>query len=318
MSTVFNLQVSDFSVRPENDNFLLFTATAGFIGKPTRATPCGGSKGYSIILADGSNVEELNGAGVNCSYGADGFKSHNKSFKIGVIDDARIVNDDIIVEGHLWKTDFPDVCDTIESAKHALGCSVEIYCYDVSVDDDKKIQTLNDVHFTGMSIVYKSKAAFEGTNFMCSVAEKEDKFLTKEEVRAIVDEAIGSKVDDLKETLRAELSKQIEEIETARSNVDDNINEKASIAADFTQVGDIVRAAVKEAVKEWAASVDDKQTQAAPIPARKTQLFASEPQFKSEKTILELSREIDDDPNLTPEQKWAAQMRLWNEHNKNN
>jgi len=315
MSTKFNLQVSDLSVRPENDNFLLFTATAGFIGKPTRATPCGGAKGYSIVLADGTNVEELNGSGVNCSYGADGFKAHNKSFKIGVIDDARIVNDDIIVEGHLWKTDFPDVCDTIESAKHALGCSVEVYAYDVSVDDDKKIQTLNDVHFTGMSIVYKSKAAFEGTNFMCSVAEKEDFSLTGEEVKAIIDAAIEVKITELK----AEFARQIEEIETKRAKPEDDIKEnKAAVSADFTQVGDIVRAAVKEAVKEWAASVDDKQTQAAPIPARKTQLFASEPQFKSEKTILELSREIDDDPNLTPEQKWAAQMRLWNEHNKNN
>ena len=323
MSTKVALQVTDLSVRPENDNFLLFTATAGFIGKPTRATPCGGSKGYSVILADGANVEELNGSGVNCSYGADGFKAHDKFFKIGVIDDARVSDGDILVEGHLWKADFPDVCDTIESAKDALGCSVEVYSYAVDVDDDARTQTLNDVHFTGMSIVYKNKAAFEGTRFMCSIAEKETNILSDLKIKEIVDAAVGAKFEELKESLRAEFAQQFEDlkqkdakIETVEKEIakENDVN-KEMTSADFAAVGDIVKAAVKEAVSEWAVAVDEKRSQAAAIPTRKTQLFASEPKFKPEKTIADLSKEIDDNPNLTTEQKWAAKMNLWNGRN---
>ena len=68
MITKTNLKVVDLSVRKDNDNFLHFNATAGYIGKPTGATPCGAAKGFKIVLGDGSNVNELIGAGVNCSY----------------------------------------------------------------------------------------------------------------------------------------------------------------------------------------------------------------------------------------------------------
>ena len=316
MGTTTRLQVVDFNIKGSNGNFLLFSATAGFIGKPTRATPCGGAKGYHVILGDGGNVSELVGAGVNCSHD---YKRHNKAFKIGVIDAAEVGDDGyIFVDGHLWRTDFPDICDTIECAKDSLGCSVEVYSNGVDIDDEAKTQTLRDVHFTGMSIVYKNKAAFEGTNFMCSIADEEGKSLTEKELQAAVDQAVGVKIEELKAQLRAEFSQQLEDIKDVKS-VQEQKEGVAQVpiqptVADFSGVGDIVKAAVRDAVLEWAASVDEKQKQvAAPTIARKTKLFATEAQFQSEKSLVELSKEIDDDPNLSAEQKWAAQMRLWNE-----
>lgn len=299
MVTKRNLHVTDFAVKPLNDNYLQFTATAGYIGKPTRVTPCGGATGYNIILGDGDNVSELVGAGVNCSYD---YKKHNKAFKIGVIDCATVEDDAISVEGHLWRTDFPDVCDTIECAKNSLGCSVEVYCNGVDVDDEAKTQTLRDVHFTGMSIVYKDKAAFEGTNFMCSMVEEEGNFVTEKELQAAVAQAVDAKI----EKLRAEFAKQIEELKSVKSV--EEIKEEP-VKTEFS--ADIVKAAMKEVIEEWAATVDAKS---APSVARKTQQFSSEAQFKSEKSLVELSKEIDDDPNLDENQKWSAQLAVWQDH----
>ena len=299
MITKTELQVVDLSVRKDNDNFLHFSATAGYIGKPTGATPCGASEGFKVILGDGSNVNELVGAGVNCSYGGAQFKKHDKAFKIGVIDNAFITDDAINVEGHLWRTDFPDVCDTIECSKESLGCSVEVYSYGVVVDDKAKTQTLQDVHFTGMSIVYKSKAAFEGTNFMCSIADKEVKSLTNEELQAAVDKALDAKL----EVLKAEFAKQLDALKEEKKVTTVEDSNKTELAA-FAEV-------VKTAIKEGLAERNEFAQPAAP-PSRKTKQFASEPQFKDDKTLADLSKEIDDDPLLTPEQKWSAQMKLWN------
>lgn len=304
----------DFTVSQTNDNFLYFTATAGFVGKPTRETPCGGNKGYNVVLGDSNNVNELVGAGVNCSYGwnAD-FKQHDKCFKIGVIDAASVNDDAIKVEGHLWKMDFPDICDTIESAKEALGCSVEVYSYGVVNDDKAKTQTLHDVHFTGLSLVYKNKAAFDGTQFMCSIAATEVDNVSELDIQAAVDKAVESKINELKESLTADFAKMLEEKTAGKEKENAPITPSESPKSfDFKEFADNLIAAVK-------FSLDSKNENSGgeiKKPARKTNQFISEPQFQSEKSLAELSKEIDDDPNLTPEQKWAAQMKLWNNYQK--
>ena len=298
----------DFNITGSNGNFLNFAATAGYIGKPTRATPTGGNRGYNVILGDGANVEELIGSGVNCSYGAGGFKKHDKGFKIGVIDNAALDGDRINVSGHLWKSDFPDVCDTIECSKDALGCSVEVYASGVSVDDEAKTQTLQDVHFTGMAIVYKSKAAFEGTQFMCSIAEKEDKILDEKELQAAVDKAVDEKLTKKFEEFKADFAKQLEEL---KIGIDDKEKkEDAEKAVDFSELAGTITNAIK------TGFADIQSTVLKPAPVRKLQQFASEPQFKGEETLIDLSKKIDEDKNLTPEEKWAAQMRLWLDRDK--
>ena len=292
-----NLDVIDFNITGGNENFLNFKATAGYIGKPTRATPTGGTGGYNVVLNGGENVSELIGSGVNCSYGANGFKKHDKSFKIGVIDNAVLEGDQIKVGGHLWRSDFPDVCDTIECAKDALGCSVEVYGL-VETDEESKTQKLNDVHFTGMSIVYKSKAAFDGTQFMCAIAEKEEKSLTEAEIKKKIEEEVEKRVGALK----AELASSAEK-ESGEKEVKEEL--------DFSKLTNELLSAIKEGFVKM-----QKEMEKLPAPARKTQQFASEAQFKEEETLIELSKKIDDDATLTPEQKWAAQMRLWLDRDK--
>ena len=302
----------DFTTTNSNENYLYFKATAGFVGKPTRETPCGGNKGYNVVLADGNNVNELVGAGVNCSYGWNNdFKQHDKGFKIGVIDAAAIVDDAIKVEGHLWKADFPDICDTIESAKEALGCSVEVYSFGVVNDDKAKTQTLQDVHFTGLSLVYKNKAAFEGTQFMCSLALKEANVLTETEMQAAIDKAVENKLSELKISLTADFAKMLDEKLKAQEEADlsaQPVDLQVQTPFDVKELADKIVEAVKFGLDAEGKKVGVENKK----PQRKTNQFVSEPQFQKEKSFMELSKEIDDDPNLTPEQKWVAQMRIWN------
>ena len=289
-----SLNVTNFAIKESNPNVLNFSATAGFIGIPTRGTPEGGDKGYKVVIDKDSiaNVEELIGAGVNCSYGwGRDFKEHQQFFKIGVIDDARVENDtEIHVSGHLWKTDFADVCDTIESAKDSLGCSVEVYSDGFTMDDENKIQTLRGAHFTGMSIVYKNKAAFDNTRFMCSLKDEKENEMAQQQVD----------FSSVTEELQKQLAKQFEDL-------NQKIEEKfSSIDEKFTDMN--------SKIENMKVETPAAPATPAPVPERKTQQFASEPQFKQEKTVVDFAKEIDDDPTLTLEQRWAKKMAIWKDH----
>ena len=277
-----NIKVTDFSVQSDNKNYLKFSATAGFVGTPTRATPNGGSKGYKIVIenAAADNINELVGAGVNCSWGwSDSFKTHDKSFKIGVIDNAIVEDGKILVEGHLWKSDFPDICDTIESSRDSLGCSIEIFSNGFLMDDETKIETLQDVHFTGMAIVYKNKAAFEGTNFMCSIRDDSD---SKKDIDMTTQEFLNTQTE-----LTAEMQKKLD---------------------DFS-------AAFTDAIAKIDAKLDAMNKDSGHI-ERQTQQFESTPQFQKPKSIMELSKEIDDDPSLSTAEQWSKKLALWKAHEK--
>ena len=65
---------------------------------------------------------------------------------------------------------------------------------------------------------------------------------------------------------------------------------------------------------EKGAAVDVTDDSAKPV--RKTAAFSTTPQMSEskEKTAMELAAEIDADENLTPDQKWAKKVDLWNEH----
>lgn len=298
-----SLHVTNFAVRESNPNVLNFSATAGFIGIPTRGTPEGGDKGYKVVIDKDSvtNVEELIGAGVNCSYGwGRDFKEHRQFFKIGVIDDARVENDtEIHVTGHLWKTDFADVCDTIESAKDSLGCSVEVYSDGFSIDDENKIQTLTGAHFTGMSIVYKNKAAFDNTRFMCALMEEKETEMTETDLKTFT-QMFSEEID--KRLAKFDFDKLSEDIDKKFADrikaIEDKNEEKLS--------------ALREEIK---ASFAQKESETPPTPERKTTLeFDSAPQLKPAKTVMSMAEDVDNDPSLTIEQRWAKKMSIWKQH----
>jgi hypothetical protein len=329
------LNVVSFSVaQDENPDFMKFDAVVGYIDTPTDATPCGGVEGYQIVISsEGMDVRSLVGSGVNVAWSdgwfsdaEDTLKSHDPRFKVGVIDSAQVVGNQIMASGHLWKADFPDVCDTIECAKESLGCSVEAYFNGYKKNDEAKTITGFGAHFTGVAILYKNKAAFTSTKIMCSIQEQEEDNLNEEMKKTLETmfseqnkvfeakfEAINEAMDKFKKPV-AELSAKTENGVTEESVAK---NDKVELSSVAQVIADAIKAGF-EAMKNTDVTPGVAVAKAvnSAEPTRKTAAFSTTPQMSEskEKTAMELAAEIDADENLTPDQKWAKKVDLWNEH----
>ena len=330
------LNVVSFSVaQSENPDFMKFDAVVGYVDTPTDATPGGGIDGYQLVISsEGMDVQSLVGSGVNVAWydgwfedSSKNLKGHDARFKVGVIDDAYVAGNEIHASGHLWKYDFPDVCDTIECAKESLGCSVEAYFDGFRKDEDTKILMGLGARFTGVAILYKNKAAFKSTKVMCSIQEQEEDNLneeTKKTLEAMFSEqnkAFEAKFEAINEAME-KFEKQVAELSAKTENEAADENAADNNKVELSAVAQVVADAIKEgfeSMKQGAAvdSTDDSaEIDAIAIPIRKTAAFSTTPQMSEskEKTAMELAAEIDADENLTPDQKWAKKVDLWNEH----
>lgn len=334
------LNVVSFSVaQDENPDFMKFDAVVGYIDTPTDDTPCGGVEGYQLVISsEGMDVQSLIGSGVNVAWSdgwfydvEDALKSHNPRFKVGVIDSAQVVGNQIMVSGHLWKADFPDVCDIIKCAKESLGCSVEVYFDGYRKNDEAKTITGFGAHFTGVAILYKSKAAFKSTKIMCSILQEDENL--NEEIKAALataieeqNKAFEAKFETINEAMEkfekqvAELSAKTENEANDTDAADENADEnnKVELSAVAQVVADAIKTGFESMKQDAAVDVTDDSVDidAIAIPIRKTAAFSTTPQMSEskKKTAMELAAEIDADENLTPDQKWAKKVDLWNEH----
>lgn len=317
-----NLKIRSFSTTQstENPDILTFSGVAGFVDTPTDATPCGGSRSFSTCIdAETADVQSLVGSGVNVEWGDNwgwdfNLKDHSPRFKVGVVDKAWVKDNEINIEGHLWKYDFPDVCDTISCAKDALGFSVELYAERLEQDEASLVETVYNARFTGVAILYKDRAAFKKTSIACSIMEAND---LNDEMKTALEE-LGKAYDEKFAALTdsmSELTKKVESLsatQEAEQVADEPKQETAEV--DFSAQKDELINAVREVVKaEFAAQQAETKVEE---PERKTQEnFASTQQFENnEKSVMELSADIDNDTTLSAEQKWAKQLALWNEH----
>lgn len=318
--------LQEFSTASDSNNFMQFTAVAGYIGKPSDKTPCGSKPGYHVAFdpnVAGLAVSKLVGMGVNCSWDGDGsLKKHNKNFKIGVIDKAYVDEDKIMVEGHLWKLDFADICDTIESAKEALGCSVEVLLFELQEDAENKLQIATQYEFTGLSILFKDKAAFMNTQLMCAALEEGEEELTDAELKAaqeahekIVMEKIDVKLQEFSEKLEPAV-KTITEFAATQAAAPTNpvpaepaTKVDPAPTADFAAIIDVMKVGFESLRADFAAKPEPKE-----IPQRKTKMDFSgldKNEGKEDKTIMEFAEEIDKNPNLSESDKWQKKAELW-------
>ena len=334
------LNVVSFSVeQSKNPDFMEFCAVVGYVDTPSDATPGGGIDGYKFVIRSGGmDVRSLIGSGVNVAWydgwfedSSQNLKDHDARFKVGVIDDAYVVANEIRVEGHLWKYDFPDVCDTIECAKESLGCSVEAYFDGFQRDDKNKILTGFGARFTGVAILYKNKAAFNNTKVMCSIQKQEEDNLneetkkTQETMFSEQNKVFEAKFEAINGAME-KFEKQVAELSAKKENKAADESAAKNNKVELSSVAQVVADAIKEGFKSMkqnpevnameAQAKNDATASATAAPARKTAAFSTTPQMSEpkEKTAMELAAEIDADENLTPDQKWAKKVDLWNEH----
>jgi hypothetical protein len=124
-----------------------------------------GARGHRVILAREAAekaLPSLLGMGVDYRPGWDG---HDARRKIGLLTEANVVGERLVVRGYLYARDFPEVTQAIHAhSPGAMGMSYELA--DARVEDMRAdVWRLTRVTFTGAAVLLREKAAYRATSF---------------------------------------------------------------------------------------------------------------------------------------------------------
>jgi len=94
-----------------------------------------------------------------------GWDGHDARRKIGLLTEANVLGQRLVVKGYLYARDFPEVATAIKAhAPESMGMSYELA--DARVEDMRAdIWKLTRVTFTGAAILLREKAAYRSTSF---------------------------------------------------------------------------------------------------------------------------------------------------------
>ena len=122
-----------------------------------------GARGHRVMLTKKAAEEALHsliGMGVGLTSAMDG---HDARRKVGVITEAEVAGKEIVVRGHLFARDFPEVLSEIKKESPRLGMSYELT--DAHVEDiHAAVWKLTQVTFTGAAVLLRHKAAYANTS----------------------------------------------------------------------------------------------------------------------------------------------------------
>jgi hypothetical protein len=124
-----------------------------------------GARGHRVILtreAAQAALPSLLGMGVDYRPGWDG---HDARRKIGVLTEADVIGERLMVRGYLYGRDFPEAARSIKAqAPETMGMSYELA--NARVEDLRaEVWKLIRVTFTGAAILLREKAAYRATSF---------------------------------------------------------------------------------------------------------------------------------------------------------
>ena len=134
------------------------------VDTPSDRAPSG-ARGHRVVLAREAAEQALPsllGMAVDYRPAWDG---HDNRCKIGILTEASLSGNNLLVRGYLYARDFPDVAKAIEAhGPQVLGMSYEIA--DAKVEDMRAATwRLTKVTFTGAAILLRAKAAYGSTCF---------------------------------------------------------------------------------------------------------------------------------------------------------
>jgi hypothetical protein len=124
-----------------------------------------GARGHRVILtreATARALPSLLGMAVDYRPGWDG---HDARHKVGLLTEANLMENRLVVRGYIYARDFPEVAKTLAAhAPESMGMSYELA--DARVEDmHAEIWKLTRVTFTGAAILLREKAAYRATSF---------------------------------------------------------------------------------------------------------------------------------------------------------
>lgn len=124
-----------------------------------------GARNHRVILTRAAALVALPTLlGMAIDYKA-GWDGHDARQKCGIITDAGVVGNRLVVSGYIFARDFPDVEHRIrKAAPGVLGMSYELA--DTHVEDMRaSIWTVIRTTFTGAAVLLREKAAYRNTSF---------------------------------------------------------------------------------------------------------------------------------------------------------
>ncbi len=138
-----------------------FTGVLTQVDRPSDRAPAG-ARGHRVLLtraAAETALPSLIGMALDQTPAFDG---HDARRKVGVITAAEIVGNELLVAGHIFARDFPELLRELQSGSK-LGMSYEVA--EARVEDVRAaVWTLIEVTFTGAAVLMREKAAYSGTS----------------------------------------------------------------------------------------------------------------------------------------------------------
>jgi len=203
------VEMPKFAKHPNRKRFVGVLTT---VDAPSERAPAG-ARGHRVLLtraAAEKALPSLIGMGLGYTPKLDG---HDARRKIGVITSAEIVGKEIVIEGHLFARDFPEMMRELRAKDGQLGLSYEVS--DAIVEDMKaRVWKLTDVTFTGAALLLREKAAYGQTWFRLEdsmSADEMKQLIATAERMAAAAEAMQSAVTRI-EAQNAELAARVERI----------------------------------------------------------------------------------------------------------
>jgi hypothetical protein len=127
-----------------------------------------GARGHRVMLTREAVEKALPSLlGMAVDY-RPGWEGHDARRKIGLLTEANLLGQRLVVRGYLYARDFPEVAGAIQAqAPGTLGMSYELA--DARVEDLRaEVWKLTRLTFTGAAILLREKAAYRSTSFRMS------------------------------------------------------------------------------------------------------------------------------------------------------
>src|ERR1700761_8807368 len=148
-------------------NRVLFEGVLTMVNTASDKAPAG-ARGHRVILtreAAEKALPSLLGMAVDYRAGWDG---HDARRKVGIVTEAHLEGQRLMVSGFLFARDFPELerrmCGVKANAGDEMGMSYELA--DAHVADMRaQVWTLTRATFTGAAILLREKAAYRNTSF---------------------------------------------------------------------------------------------------------------------------------------------------------
>jgi len=272
-----SMAMPEFDKSANRTNWMTFRGTCAFVDQPSDGIPSGGVD--KPVLFPKADMElalpTFVNMGVNCSYcdfcADEMFEGHDSTNKVGVVNTATIVANEVVIAGGLWSYDFEELCGKVQSAKSSLGWSIEVL---MVLADKGDYYEATEIEFLGVALMFSDKAAFKKT-YLAAQRKKGDIIMDEKQLQVLLAgfaAGITKSMNDSIEGVKAEFSVQLDQVTAGFTEMKaEKVAEKAelALAAEVAQAAQVAADKVALDLAEATTAADAETARLAGVAAEK-------------------------------------------------